>query len=134
MDLQLNGKTALVTGSSVGIGAGIVQTLAREGVSVIVHGRNAERTEAVAEADELTQSSDWDAGEFCTLAGVYARASGKVAGKKEEYAARAVGLLRAAVKAGFRNAEMLANDEDMALLRGRDDFNKLLEEVEAKRK
>lgn len=49
MDLQLAGKRALVTGSSAGIGVGIAEMLAAEGVSVVVHGRNAERTRAVAE-------------------------------------------------------------------------------------
>lgn len=34
MDLNLQGKTAVVTGASVGIGAGIVKILAREGVNV----------------------------------------------------------------------------------------------------
>lgn len=50
MDLQLDGKRALVTGSSSGIGRGIATVLAHEGVTVVVHGRNRERTEAVAEA------------------------------------------------------------------------------------
>jgi NAD(P)-dependent dehydrogenase (short-subunit alcohol dehydrogenase family) len=48
MDLQLRGKRALVTGSSAGIGQGIARALAREGASIIVHGRNAERAEAMA--------------------------------------------------------------------------------------
>jgi 3-oxoacyl-[acyl-carrier protein] reductase len=48
MDLQLQGKRALVTGSSSGIGTGIAAVLAREGVSVVVHGRNAERLAKVA--------------------------------------------------------------------------------------
>jgi len=43
MDLGLDGKRALVTGSSSGIGIGIAQALAAEGVAVVVHGRNAER-------------------------------------------------------------------------------------------
>ena len=39
MDLQLNGKLALVSGSTAGIGYAIAATLAREGASVIVSGR-----------------------------------------------------------------------------------------------
>ena len=49
MDLDLHGKRALVTGSSSGIGAGIAETLAAQGVSVVVHGRNAERVASVAD-------------------------------------------------------------------------------------
>jgi NAD(P)-dependent dehydrogenase (short-subunit alcohol dehydrogenase family) len=47
MDLQLEGKRALVTGSNSGIGEGIAKTLAGEGTTVIIHGRNAERCEQV---------------------------------------------------------------------------------------
>jgi NAD(P)-dependent dehydrogenase (short-subunit alcohol dehydrogenase family) len=50
MDLQLTGKRVLVTGSSSGIGRGIAMVLAREGATVVVHGRNLERTNAVADA------------------------------------------------------------------------------------
>jgi 3-oxoacyl-[acyl-carrier protein] reductase len=48
MNLQLSGKRALVTGSSSGIGESIAKTLAGEGVSVVTHGRNEERTRRVA--------------------------------------------------------------------------------------
>jgi len=48
MDLDLAGKRALVTGSSSGIGRGIATVLAGEGATVIVHGRNRERTEETA--------------------------------------------------------------------------------------
>lgn len=48
MDLQLQGRRALVTGSSSGIGAAIAEALAREGAAVAVHGRTKDRTEAVA--------------------------------------------------------------------------------------
>jgi NAD(P)-dependent dehydrogenase (short-subunit alcohol dehydrogenase family) len=51
MDLGLQGKRALVTGSSAGIGAAIAEALAAEGVSVVVHGRDPVRTKAVAEPD-----------------------------------------------------------------------------------
>ncbi len=47
MDLRLAGRRALVTGSSSGIGTGIAKVLAAEGALVVVHGRNAERTERV---------------------------------------------------------------------------------------
>src|SRR5271154_2519065 len=39
MDLKLEGKRALVTGSTAGIGAAIASNLAREGARVIVNGR-----------------------------------------------------------------------------------------------
>ena len=48
MDLKLDGKIALVTGSSKGIGEAIARGLAREGAIVIVHGRNKASTEEVA--------------------------------------------------------------------------------------
>jgi NAD(P)-dependent dehydrogenase (short-subunit alcohol dehydrogenase family) len=40
MDLHLNDKTALVTGSTAGIGLEIARKLAVEGANVIVTGRN----------------------------------------------------------------------------------------------
>jgi NAD(P)-dependent dehydrogenase (short-subunit alcohol dehydrogenase family) len=49
MDLQLQGKRALVTGSTAGIGFAIADALAGEGASVIINGRTAARVdEAVA--------------------------------------------------------------------------------------
>ena len=48
MDLQLQNKRALVTGSTAGIGLAIAQSLAAEGASVIVNGRSAARVEAAA--------------------------------------------------------------------------------------
>ncbi len=43
MDLQLKGKTAIVTGGSAGIGLAIAQALAAEGVAVTVPGRSKEK-------------------------------------------------------------------------------------------
>ena len=48
MDLQLSGKTALVTGASAGIGMGIAKVLAAEGVRLAIAGRNAAALETLA--------------------------------------------------------------------------------------
>ena len=48
MDLRLQGKRALVTGSSIGLGEAIARALAAEGVAVAIHGRQPKRTYAVA--------------------------------------------------------------------------------------
>jgi len=45
-NLQLEGKRALVTGSTAGIGYAIAETLAREGASVIVNGRTRARVDS----------------------------------------------------------------------------------------
>lgn len=49
MDLKISGKRALVTGSSSGIGAATAELLAAEGVKVVVHGRDADRAQAIAD-------------------------------------------------------------------------------------
>jgi 3-oxoacyl-[acyl-carrier protein] reductase len=48
MELGLSGKTALVTGSSRGIGAGIALALAEEGCNVVLTGRDGAALDAVA--------------------------------------------------------------------------------------
>ena len=50
MELGLRHKRALVTGSSAGLGRAIAEMLAAEGASVVVHGRDADRTRAVVSA------------------------------------------------------------------------------------
>ncbi|MCE3201127.1 SDR family NAD(P)-dependent oxidoreductase [Paenibacillus sonchi] len=45
MDMGLNNKTSLVTGSTKGIGKAIAIELAREGVNVLINGRNYEEVE-----------------------------------------------------------------------------------------
>lgn len=46
MDLQLAGKKAIVTGSTLGIGLAAAQTLANEGADVVINGRNPARVDA----------------------------------------------------------------------------------------
>ena len=50
MDLRLSEKTALVTGSSKGIGEAIATALAREGATVVIHGRDRLQAERVVAA------------------------------------------------------------------------------------
>lgn len=50
MKIELNGKKALVTGSSGGIGLAIAQGLAEAGAQVVLHGRNADKLKQAAEA------------------------------------------------------------------------------------
>lgn len=50
MNLGIEGKRALVTGSTSGIGAATAKMLAEEGVRVVINGRNADRAEAVRAA------------------------------------------------------------------------------------
>jgi NAD(P)-dependent dehydrogenase (short-subunit alcohol dehydrogenase family) len=48
MDLQIEGKTALVTGSTAGIGLAIAERLAAEGAEVIMSGRSQDKLDAAA--------------------------------------------------------------------------------------
>ncbi len=54
MNLELNGKRALVTGSTSGIGEQIAKTLAAEGVQVVVHGRRKDEANRVMQ--EITMA------------------------------------------------------------------------------
>lgn len=55
MDLKLNGKTALVTGGSEGIGKGIALALAKEGVDVAICARRMEPLQKTA--DEISKET-----------------------------------------------------------------------------
>jgi NAD(P)-dependent dehydrogenase (short-subunit alcohol dehydrogenase family) len=50
VDLKLNGKVALVTGSTAGIGFAISRSLAREGAHVYVNGRTRQRVDTAVNA------------------------------------------------------------------------------------
>ncbi|GHO48075.1 SDR family NAD(P)-dependent oxidoreductase [Ktedonospora formicarum] len=63
MDLQLKGKKALVTGSSLGIGKAIAASLAHEGALVVLNGRSEQN---VRKAAQELQANDPQA-QFATL-------------------------------------------------------------------
>ena len=52
MDLQLTGKSALVTGATAGIGLEIARTLAAEGARVIITGRDGDEILVSAQSDD----------------------------------------------------------------------------------
>jgi len=58
-DLQMNGKTALVTGGSAGIGKAIALALAREGVDVAICARRKEPLEAAASQIARETNAKW---------------------------------------------------------------------------
>lgn len=67
--MSYEGKTALVTGSTDGLGRALALALAAQGAHVIVHGRNAERGQAVV--DEITAagrgSASFRAADFASM-------------------------------------------------------------------
>jgi len=67
MNLQLENKTALVTGSTKGIGFAIAQWLAAEGASVIVNGRT--EKSALAAAEKIGARAQGVAADVSTTAG-----------------------------------------------------------------
>ncbi|MBB3112439.1 3-oxoacyl-[acyl-carrier protein] reductase [Paenibacillus phyllosphaerae] len=63
MNMGLTNKTALVTGSTKGIGKAIALELAREGVHVGINGRNAEEAERTVQEmkEQFPATSPWNA-------------------------------------------------------------------------
>jgi hypothetical protein len=84
----------------------------------------------VADVAELTKSLSWNDSQWYDFACVYAVASVEVADKKEEYANRAMELLHKAVKAGYKDYPHMTRDTDLDPLRDREDFKKLMAELE----
>ena len=92
MNLELQGKIAVITGGSVGIGLAIAEALAKEGVQLALVARNAERVDKVA-ADLAMQH------------GVQAIGIGADVAKAEDIA-----VILNAVEQNFGGADILINN------------------------
>ncbi len=66
------------------------------------------------------------------LACILSIGSGKFADKKKEYADRAIEYLQAAVQMGYKDFAHINEDKDLDPLRNRDDFKKLIADMEKK--
>ena len=73
---RLNSKVAIITGGGQGVGLGIARTFAREGASILITGRNADKLEpVVAQLEEMGAKAGFITG----TAGVRADAEAAVA-------------------------------------------------------
>ncbi len=88
--------------------------------------------EATAEANAFARSKDASAAILYDVARVYALSvvAAGVDPPTDQYAARAVELLRRAIERGYQNVARLKRDPDLDALRPRADFQKLLSELE----
>lgn len=68
MNLKLIGKTALITGSTAGIGLAIAESLVAEGASVVLNGRTRERVEGAVQTMKAGVENARVSGVFADLA------------------------------------------------------------------
>jgi serine/threonine-protein kinase len=90
---------------------------------------------ASADAEELLKAESLNSDALYDIACVFSLASAKSTDsvQAERYAGRAVSVLREAVAKGYANIEHMKQDTDLNPLRQREDFQKLLRELEAKK-
>jgi serine/threonine protein kinase len=111
------------------------EPLIRSGRAVSL-ARAGEHARAVAEANALAEAKHVTGDTLYDLACVCALAAAKVTGDPrprlaDQYATRAVELLRQAVAKGYKNAAHMKQDKDLDALRGRQDFTELVAKLES---
>jgi tetratricopeptide (TPR) repeat protein len=103
--------------------------------------RAGDHTKAVSEVNELAQSKDvsgavmYDLACVCSLASAAVQHAGPNENTeseklKEKYATRALEFLRQAVAKGYKDVAHIKKDLDLDALRQREDFKKLIAELE----
>ena len=101
------------------------------------HARATDDANDVARQDGVGQYNHYNISCVFALASAAAENDGKLAPAertrlKAQYADRAVDFLRRAVALGFQNTSVLEGDADLASLHSREDFQKLVRELERK--
>ena len=91
------------------------------------HARAVAEANALAEAKDVAGPTLYDLGCACALASAAVKGDVRL---QDQYAARAVEILRQAVAKGYKDAPHMKQDRDLDALRERDDFKKLLAELE----
>jgi tetratricopeptide (TPR) repeat protein len=86
--------------------------------------------EAVAEVAELRKHLIWGGDVLYEFARVYSLAATQVQDERPNYTSRAMEMLRKAVQSGFKDSTRMKWDKTLAPLRDRDDFRKLLADLE----
>jgi tetratricopeptide (TPR) repeat protein len=89
---------------------------------------------AIEEAEELAKNADslllYNVACVYAVASVPSKANPISPEQQAKYAQRAIGLLRQAVAKGYSNVNEMKNDDDLKPLRQRDDFQKLLRDMQ----
>ncbi len=88
--------------------------------------------EAIEHIAEFTKLPTEDPDLWYEYGCSYSLAAERLPEKQLEFANRAVELLNVAVKKGYKNAKRIRSDTDLKQLRDRDDFKKLVAEVESR--
>jgi tetratricopeptide (TPR) repeat protein len=84
---------------------------------------------AIGEVAELAKVDSRNPNHWFRFAKLFAIASDKIPGHKEEYALRAIELLKKAIGLGFSDLTQITEDQDLALLNTREDFQQVLDNI-----